>query len=104
MKLLCTSTRAGKDVLMICERDRVGDVLLNEDFPAHYVKMAHPDDHREDEEPQPMEVFYHRAVSHHNRVLARFPFITKNKTFISASFVLDTGAPDRFYLGDRYVL
>lgn len=74
--------------------------LHDEDFPAHYAQFAHPQDYEITHEPIPVEYIYHERRGSHSRLLLRCSIKLMDGEFLSASFVVHTGAP-KFYLCDR---
>lgn len=84
-------------ILMLNDNDILFDELLlhNEDFPAEYINMEHPNDYSITHEP--ITEYIYNKKSHHNRLLCRFSWKICDM-YVPMTFVCDTGAPMFFYL------
>ena len=75
-------------------------VLTDQDFPGHYVDMAHPEDYKPSSVPLQPECFYNRRANHF-RLLLRASFALPDKSFVPMTFVCNTGAPGAYYFSER---
>jgi U3 small nucleolar RNA-associated protein 25 len=93
-----------KDLLIIEDEpvSPVGQelILTNKDFPSNYVNFAHPEDYLLTSSPIPVEYLFHEHYGRHSRLILRCSLQLSSSTFISLSFVLDTGAP-KFYASEH---
>lgn len=98
---ICSKECAG--VLMVegDEAEKADMLLCEADFPPNYVHMAHPDDFKPLKDPMPVECFQHVGDFGHHRLLLRVSFKMDDGKFVPFTFVVDTGAPWHFYLGDE---
>jgi hypothetical protein len=88
------------NILLLTEEEDIPTIILTkEDFPINYVNNLHPDDHKIVDSPIDMERIFHQKKNH-NRLLLRISIRVSN-SFISATFVCDTGAPNDLYLSDE---
>ena len=79
----------------------LGDLMLTEqDFPGHYVNMAHPQDYIARAEPLQPELFYNRRANHF-RLLLRASLALPDKSFLPMTFVCDSGAPGGYFFSER---
>lgn len=79
----------------------LGDLTLNpQDFPGHYVNMAHPQDYIAMSDPLQPELFYNL---NHFRLLLRASFALPDKSFLPMTFVCDSGAPGGYYFSERAI-
>lgn len=84
---------------MLMETRTSDELLLSEeDFPDGWRGMAHPDDYQVVSTPIRPTLFVHHRP-HHNRLIFRTSFKVGEASYVSASFVVDTGAPSSIYLG-----
>lgn len=88
-------------MMMVFEDEPVTPVfqellLREEDFPANYSNFAHPQDYEITDEPIPAQHIYHEFRGRHSRLHLRCSIKLSDDEFLSASFVLDTGAPKVF--------
>ena len=82
--------------MMIDDSGPYGEVLTDEDFPASFIHMAHPNDNVAIAASLPIE-FIFNDVPHHKRILVRMSFQIRDG-YYPVTFVADTGAPSSFYL------
>ena len=75
-------------------------MITDQDFPGHYVNMAHPQDYIARLDPLQTELFYNRRAKHY-KLLLRTSFALPDKSFLPMTFVCDTGAPGGFYFCER---
>ena len=75
-------------------------MLTDQDFPGHYVNMAHPQDYIARSDPLQPELFYNRRANHF-KLLLRASFALPDKTFLPMTFVCNTGAPGGYYFSER---
>lgn len=74
-------------------------LLMNDDFPDYFIDKAHPSDYISFQHPTPIEFIYHKK-QYHNRIIARVSWLV-GCSFVPMSFVIDTGAPNGFYLSHK---
>jgi len=82
------------------EEERAHMQLFEEDFPANYVNMAHPDDGEPLNHPLPVQCIEHVRSSGNHRLLLRVSFKLDTGMYVPFSFVVDTGAPRHLYLAN----
>jgi len=75
-------------------------LLMNDDFPDHFIEKAHPQDYIPISHPSPIEYIYHKK-QYHNRIIVRISWKISIGSYVPISFVVDTGAPNGFYLSPR---
>jgi hypothetical protein len=74
-------------------------LLMNEDFPEYFINRAHPSDYLLTNNPVITEFIFHRK-QYHNRLIIRISWKVGD-LYVPISFVLDTGAPNGFYLSEQ---
>lgn len=81
---------------------QLGELMLTkQDFPSHYVDMAHPMDYHPKEHPLQPELFYHNGLGSHFRLLLRASVALSDKSFLPMTFVCNTAFPGGFYFSER---
>lgn len=75
-------------------------LLMNDDFPDYFIEKAHPTDYISLDHPIPIEYIYHKK-QYHNRLIVRISWQISGCLYIPMSFVIDTGAPNGFYLSAK---
>jgi hypothetical protein len=79
------------------------DVLLHdEDFPANYVNMMHPDNGKLCDNIV-KEFIYHHQFNKHDRLIVRTCWKTAKNKYIPFSFICDTGVPKHLYLSQNTI-
>lgn len=83
---------------LLLDEDSLSEFLLTEnDYPATFVHMAHPEDNTIVATPIPVESIYHN-IPHHKRILVRLAFWVPAGGFYPVTLVCHTGAPSPLYL------
>ena len=79
----------------------LGELMLTEqDFPGHYVNMAHPEDYILLSKPLQPELFHNRRTNH-SRLLLRASLALSDNSFVPMTFLCNSGAPSGFYFSER---
>jgi hypothetical protein len=75
-------------------------LLMNDDFPDYFIEKAHPTDYISVSQPISIEYIYHKK-QFHNRLIVRISWQISPHSYVPMSFVIDTGAPNGFYLSPK---
>ncbi len=93
------SARNGQSVTMRSTLLDPQMLLVEEDFPSHFIQCRHPSDYNVQDAPITPECIYHMNGLH-KRLFLRVSFKCKGG-YIPITFLLDTGSPFHFYLSNE---